>query len=1007
MPSTETPRVEKGAGPFVPSSRSPELLVVDPGVENVGALLAGIRQGVETLYLSPAGDALGQIARHLANRDADLSGLHVLAHGAPGALHLAGERLDTDSLDAWSTDIRTIARALAPSAAVLIYGCSVGAGAEGRALTDLLSARLAAPVTTADGPVGSADLGGDWSRFDHPSNPVPAAFSPASRSAWHGLLAQVTLTAGDDTLNPGAGDDEFVASLSNSLNASDVLDGGDGNDTITISASHTVTLGATTVVNVEQMTITSGSQNIVTNDATVGAGRTLTVDASTLTANMLWNGQAEADGHFVIKSGSGRDTITGGALADTIEAGAANDTVSARAGDDLISGGAGNDTLSGGAGSDTIHGGADNDFLYGMDDNDTLHGGDGNDGVSGGDGDDLLSGGSGNDTLISSSGNDIARGGAGNDWIWGQKGDDHLSGGLGNDTVSGGDGADTLSGGVGNDTHSGGSGTDIIRGGEGADMLLGMAQADTLSGGAGADTLSGGADTDVLVGGADADVFIGSESDFNGDTIDDFSTGDQIIVKNADLSSLNSTTTSGTITLTGGQELTLTGITASTGTFNATYNGTNTTISYTAAAPSGGGSGGGSSEGGSSGETNTIVVTPTTPTTPSFSTTVQATNLSNTGSTGASTALLQNTANNGNVVTATLPRNTSLTSEGPATAQSGSTALNTLTQSIESREAPDGSVLVSHARSYLTTLAETTTLDVRTIVPTTTDASLVTPIFLTGTAGAGQTEAFVVDMRSLPTGSTVQLDNIEFASVIGTATVAGGLGSNFLTGDENMQNLTLGADNDTAFGGGGTDLVYGNAAADVLYGNQSSDTLFGGQDNDTLYGGQDSDVVNGNAASDILYGNFGNDSLYGGADSDGLYGGAGEDSIVGGDGNDALYGGKASTLVDADTLSGGAGDDSLYGGEGVDYLYGGDGADKFVIEENNGYDVLLDFDGISGDQIQIEANANGSDIDTFEEILANATTLDGNTEINLGGDYYIRLVGIQADQLQESWFGFF
>lgn len=132
-----------------------------------------------------------------------------------------------------------------------------------------------------------------------------------------------------------------------------------------------------------------------------------------------------------------------------------------------------------------------------------------------------------------------------------------------------------------------------------------------------------------------------------------------------------------------------------------------------------------------------------------------------------------------------------------------------------------------------------------------------------------------------------------------------------------------------------------------------------------------------------------------------------DDSIVGGDGDDALYGGKASTDGAADTLSGGTGDDSLYGGEGVDYLYGGDGADRFVIEQNNGYDVILDFDAVSGDQIQIQANANGTQIDTFAELLANARTVDGNTEINLGDDFYVRLVGVQADQLQESWFGFF
>lgn len=180
---------------------------------------AGARDGIEILYLSAAGDGLGQIARHLATRETGLQGLHVLAHGEPGALHLAGERIDSATLDG-SIALDTIANAMDPSAAVMIYGCSLGAAAEGRRFVDHLSARLGVQVVTATGPVGSAVLGGDWNAFDHSS--VAVAFSPASRTAWRGLLAQVNLTLADDNLNPGIGDDEFIASISNSWNPNDL-----------------------------------------------------------------------------------------------------------------------------------------------------------------------------------------------------------------------------------------------------------------------------------------------------------------------------------------------------------------------------------------------------------------------------------------------------------------------------------------------------------------------------------------------------------------------------------------------------------------------------------------------------------------------------------------------------------------------------------------------------------------------------------------------------------------
>src|SRR5690606_37016514 len=75
----------------------PELLIVDPAVEQVPVLLAGLRAGIEVVYLSPTGDALGQIARHLSAR-APVATLHVLGHGEPGALRLAGERIDAAAL---------------------------------------------------------------------------------------------------------------------------------------------------------------------------------------------------------------------------------------------------------------------------------------------------------------------------------------------------------------------------------------------------------------------------------------------------------------------------------------------------------------------------------------------------------------------------------------------------------------------------------------------------------------------------------------------------------------------------------------------------------------------------------------------------------------------------------------------------------------------------------------------------------------------------------------------
>ena len=52
-----------------------------------------------------------------------------------------------------------------------------------------------------------------------------------------------------------------------------------------------------------------------------------------------------------------------------------------------------------------------------------------------------------------------------------------------------------------------------------------------------------------------------------------------------------------------------------------------------------------------------------------------------------------------------------------------------------------------------------------------------TPLVITGTpAGTGATTALVIDARNLPSGSEIQLQNVEFAAVIGAVRVTGGDG---------------------------------------------------------------------------------------------------------------------------------------------------------------------------------------------------------------------------------------
>jgi len=121
------------------------------------------------------------------------------------------------------------------------------------------------------------------------------------------------------------------------------------------------------------------------------------------------------------------------------------------------------------------------------------------------------------------------------------------------------------------------------------------------------------------------------------------------------------------------------------------------------------------------------------------------------------------------------------------------------------------------------------------------------------------------------------------------------------------------------------------------------------------------------------------------SENDTLIGFAGDDAISGGKGDDFLDGKSGS-----DTLFGGRGNDTLNGGDGDDILVGGKGRDKFVLQLQQGSDVISDFQngedlfllagGLTYDQIRVLQMKDGSAIAlaTTNRILAILPDLSAN-----------------------------
>lgn len=92
------------------------------------------------------------------------------------------------------------------------------------------------------------------------------------------------------------------------------------------------------------------------------------------------------------------------------------------------------------------------------------------------------------------------------------------------------------------------------------------------------------------------------------------------------------------------------------------------------------------------------------------------------------------------------------------------------------------------------------------------------------------------------------------------------------------------------------------------------------------------------ATPGIFHAGQGADRVTGSSGADKVFGQAGQDVIRGKSGNDVLIGGAGK-----DILFGGHGKDVLKGGTGPDLLTGNAGADRFVFADNDGRDVIRDF----------------------------------------------------------------
>ncbi len=166
------------------------LIFLDANLSDVAVLRQGAIAPSQVIELRPDRDGLQAITAALVASDQPISELHIVSHGAPGCLDLAGNCLDTATLIEQSALLATWQSHLAPDAAIYLYGCEVGAGLVGQIFVDTFSRLTGLPVAASASLTGHANLGGDWELAvrSQPSMPVTIAFTPDTQRNYAAIM---------------------------------------------------------------------------------------------------------------------------------------------------------------------------------------------------------------------------------------------------------------------------------------------------------------------------------------------------------------------------------------------------------------------------------------------------------------------------------------------------------------------------------------------------------------------------------------------------------------------------------------------------------------------------------------------------------------------------------------------------------------------------------------------------------------------------------------------------
>ncbi|WP_374245138.1 DUF4347 domain-containing protein, partial [Zoogloea sp.] len=198
-PVAADPTVDASVDPAASGGTPPatSIVFVDGQLPNARVLAGNVATGAQVIVLAPGSNALQQIQDAVAGRS-DLQSIHILSHGSQGDITLGDLHINRNTVAAHTDALAAIGSSLAATGDILIYGCDIGAGSDGKALVDEIARITQADVAASTDATGATQEGGDWT-LEYTTGTIDAPALAYADSIDPFLLGVPSVTSVDDT----------------------------------------------------------------------------------------------------------------------------------------------------------------------------------------------------------------------------------------------------------------------------------------------------------------------------------------------------------------------------------------------------------------------------------------------------------------------------------------------------------------------------------------------------------------------------------------------------------------------------------------------------------------------------------------------------------------------------------------------------------------------------------------------------------------------------------------